>query len=363
MIKRKRAFFVGLCLVITCYSTTVEACGDVLLHAQDGAYINVRSLEFGKTLTSTLRMFSRGEVWQSEAPNQEKGLSWTSKYGYVGIDSVGMDAPFDGLNEKGLSFGFLWMPSSVYQTVPADKTSSALALELLGAWILGNFATVDEVKAAFPQVYVWGKELPQLGMMPPVHVTVHDASGKSLVIEFLDGKQHIYDNPIGVMTNYPNFPWHLDNLRNYVKLFPPTNALPIEMEGINLSQTGEGSGLVGIPGDWTPPSRFVRLAYFKLFATPGKTAADAVNLGEHLFNTVDIPLGGIRSSNNIATDYTQWVVIKDLTNVCFYYRTYENMALRSIDLKALDFNTKNASKAIVIGGPAQPVDMTHMLKP
>jgi hypothetical protein len=92
------------------------------------------------------------------------------------------------------------------------------------------------------------------------------------VIEPLNKGLKIYDNPLGVVTNAPTFDWHMTNLRNYINL-SATNVPAVDMGGITLAQFGQGSGLRGLPGDFTPPSRFVRAVAFSQSAFPSDTAA------------------------------------------------------------------------------------------
>ena len=103
----------------------------------------------------------------------------------------------------------------------------------------------------------------------PVHVVVYDKTGASIVIEPLDGKLKVYDNPLGVITNSPTFDWHMINVRNYVAL-NPRNVPPVTINGTTFRNMGQGSGMLGLPGDFTPPSRFVRASVFSATAIPSK---------------------------------------------------------------------------------------------
>lgn len=316
----------------------VHACTDFLLKAVDGTLINGRSMEFALQLDSNVTLHSRGEKNQGAAPNNQPGLQWTSRYGYICVTTLGLDLPVDGLNEKGLSMGFLWLPGTAYQQVPEGKYEQALAIENAGKWILGNFSTVAEVKEAINDVYIWGHPFKQLNNeIPPLHISLHDLQGNSLVVEFQNGRQKIYENPVNVLTNYPPFDWQLINLGNYVSL-KAANAGPVTLGGLTVNPVGQGSGLFGIPGDWTPPARFVRTVALKALALPAKNATEGVNLAVHLINAVDIPKGDIRVTPNKPEDgdYTQWVVIKDLTNGILYYRTYQDLALHKIDFAKLN---------------------------
>ena len=111
-----------------------------------------------------------------------------------------------------------------------------------------------------------------------MHFVVHDRSGKSVVIEPTDKTLKIFDNPLGVMTNSPTFDWHMTNLRNYINL-TVTNVPPIDLGGVTLAQFGQGSGLRGLPGDFTPPSRFVRAVAFSQSALQADTATQSILAG------------------------------------------------------------------------------------
>jgi choloylglycine hydrolase len=166
---------------------------------------------------------------------------------------------------------------------------------------------------------------------------VHDRSGKALVIEPLDRSLKIYDNPLGVLTNSPTFDWHMTNLRNYVNL-TATNVPPLDLGGIKLAQFGQGSGMRGLPGDFTPPSRFVRAVAFSQSALPSDTATQAVLQAFHILNNFDIPFGAVREVDNgqMHAEATTWTSAADLKNLRWYFRTYDDQSIRSVDLaKAL----------------------------
>jgi choloylglycine hydrolase len=126
-----------------------------------------------------------------------------------------------------------------------------------GNWLLGNFSSVEEVKANFDKVVIVPVVVAQIKQAPPVHFVVHYRAGKSVVIEPIDGGLKIYDDPLRVMANSPTFDWHMTNLSNYINL-SVLNVPPVQLSGLKLAQFGQGSGLHGFPGDYTSPLRFVR---------------------------------------------------------------------------------------------------------
>lgn len=257
--------------------------------------------------------------------------------------------------------GALWFPGAKYQDVLPRETSHVVAIEDFGLWVLGNFATISEVKEGLKGVRIWGHKIPLLGEEPPLHIALHDLQGNSLVIEFINGKVITYDNPAGTLTNYPAFDWHMINLQNYINL-SAINTVPINFRGTVLGPTGQGSGLLGIPGDWTPPSRFVRTTILKQFATIPENGMGAVTLSAHLLNAVDIPHGDIRTkAGSDEGDYTQWCVIKDLTHKVLYYRTYNDLTLRAVDFNKVDIGPNGIKLALSMNINEPVVDMTDEL--
>lgn len=350
--KKLTILFLSLC-------SLAHPCTDFIVQAKDGAWIGGRSLEFGLDLQSIIKIFPRKQQMVTKSPDQKEGLKWTSKYGYVGVTGLGMNFSFEGMNEAGLSFGYLWLPGyTQYPTVAASDMKKALDFIDFGAWALGQFSTIAEVKEALKGVKIWGHVVPPLGV-PPVHAAIHDAQGNSIVVEFIGGEMKVYDNPISVLTNSPTFDWQITNLQNYLNL-DATNAEPYTFRGKTIEFQGQGNGFLGIPGDWTPPSRFVKMATLLRFAAPAANAAEGVNLCEHLLNSVDIPLGEVREKGKETGDYTQWVVVKDLKNKVFYFRSYKDLCLKMIDLKKLDLD-KGSMRSINMNAAKGYVDMTASL--
>ena len=310
----------------------VFACTDFLLESENHDTVVGRSMEFGMDLDSEVIIQPAGGSMQSTVFNGKMGYKWQVQYAYIGLNAFGLDWVVDGMNEAGLSIGALWFPGAVYPSVNQSNVANVIALEDVGDWLLSTCATIEEVKAAISKVQIWAHELPAIHQTPPLHLSLHDRQGKSLAIEFLDGKPSLIDNPVGVLTNAPKLEWHLTNLNNYINLSALQKG-SVSFDGMVLTSQGQGFGMLGLPGDWTPPSRFVRIANFKNFAYPVRTSEQNVNLAFHLLNTVDIPYGLVRSDQKEHFDYTQWVVVKDLVNQMLYIRTYGVMDIRTLDFK------------------------------
>ncbi len=337
------------------------ACTDFRLTAKDGTVLITRSLEFALDLKSELCTSNRNRTFVTTGPDGKPTMVWKTKYGYVFFNGLNVDMTVDGMNEKGLSFEALYLPGFAgYQTIPAGQSSRAIPYLNFGDWVLGNFENVEQVRAALNNVYVFTKKIPQAGdTIFPLHFAIYDATGKGIVIEYVGGKLNVYDNKIGVMTNSPTYDWHITNLENYVHL-RPQNPNPVVKDGMVLGVNGQGFGMIGLPGDISPPSRFVKIATLLQVVSPVNNAVDVLNLAEHVMNNVDIPLGLAREpdSGNITNDITQWVVFKDLTHKTFYYRTYADLTVRGVSLDKIDFSEKAPRLKMSIASPAMIQDLT-----
>ncbi|KWT71074.1 Choloylglycine hydrolase [Hyphomicrobium sulfonivorans] len=350
-------------------STPALACTDVRLMAKDGSAFSSRTMDFGMDLESALLIVPRGNEVVSPAP-KGNGLTWKGKYGYVGMNAFNLSMMADGMNEKGLGFGALYLPGETkYQDVPADGSAKALSNALFGDWVLSNFETVEEVKAALNGVTVWGESMPQFGSFIPLHFTIHDATGKSIVIEYVGGAAKVYDNTVGVLTNSPTYDWHIQNLRNYVYL-SPLNAGPEKIGNVTYTGTGQGSGLYGLPGDPTPPSRFIMAVASSHLAIQPANSAEALTQAQHIMNRVDIPRGMVRdysktTKGTVAGDYTLWTVFRDHANLVYYWKTYDHPNLRAIDLTKIDFSKGQSIRqwAITTSQPAAEMIDSKDLKP
>lgn len=360
-------------------------CTDFLLTATDGSVVNGRSMEYGANLGSQILVGGVGTVKTSTAPKpgggREPGMTWTATYGYVGMNAAGLRDGYgdllknmitDGMNSAGLAISALWLPTST-KYPPVTNSSTALYVADFANWVLGTCRTVGDVVDALGSVQVWCdvdiKSKPYI----PVHFSVHDAdygaNGNSIVIEFLDGNPpSVQGNPVGVMTNEPPFAWHLSNIGNYINL-TATDAPPITVRGpygASYVQNGHGSGMLGLPGDSTPPSRFIRALFEKQFATPPASGADACSLALHLLNTVDIPLGTSRPQDaREGDDYTQWAVVKSLSSTggTFSYRTYDNPTICQVNLAAPNLFSTAREESYPLPAPPSFIDVTAGLTP
>ncbi len=337
-------------LLVPMQSYSCLACTDFAVASKDGNVIVGRSMEWGEDLQSRICFHAKGEKRASTAPGGKPGTpkpgkQWTGKYNYFSLDAYQQDLSLDGLNDQGFAMEMLWYPPAVYQKIDAKDADKAVSIYDLGFYILGNYKSVEEFEHDLPNIQIWGEPSEKWPINPTVHLALHDATGKNLVVEFVDGQVISHDNPNTVLTNAPNFQWHITNLANYITLTPDTPT-PLHVKGSVLSPHGQGGGFIGIPGDWTPPSRFVRTSCMLAYADPAQTTDEGLVLAQHVLNAVDIPKGDIRDQSTGYCDYSQWSVIKDLKNKKLYYRSYKNLNLRCLDLSKFSESEKHAPVAI-----------------
>lgn len=269
-------------------------CTCIRIKAKDASVVIARTMEFGIGLQSKISIFPRGYKFTSSAPENQQGLVWEGKYGFVGMDAMGLPMVSDGINEKGLYVGDLLLPGfAKYQDVPNGQNENALAPLDVAGYLLSSCQNLDEAKEAIKKVFVWEMYVPQLQAVLPLHFAVHDMWGNSAVFEYVDGKLNIEDNPLGVTTNAPYFNWHMLNVRNYVNL--SANNIPeLKLKGEDVVPIGQGSGMLGLPGDATPPSRFIKAVALSQSVLEAENAEEATKNAFHVINNFDIPKGFAR---------------------------------------------------------------------
>lgn len=330
------------------------ACTAVDLVARDGSVIAGRTMEWAYDMQWQLVSQPRGTELTLVAPAALglPALKVTTKHAVVGVSAgiIPGGALLDGQNDAGLSMSGNFLPGfTQYQTVAKDDKEYQSVLTF-GSWALGGFATVAELRAALQTMKVWADDTLPSGPTPPtLHFVFVDRSGAGMVVEYVGGEVRIHDNAAHVLTNAPTYDWHLNNVRNYLSL--TTVGVPNQQVGnVNVTELGQGGGLLGLPGDYTPPSRFVRAAMLRHNVTQPADAGEAAQAVGHILNNVDIPLGIAQfrqQDGTLGSDYTQWVVVKDLTHNRLMIADYANrLNYLSIDLAPLFAQEKPAARLV-----------------
>ena len=328
---------------------SATACTSLIVPTTDGSYVYGRTMEFGIPLKSEMMVSPRNFEFKGVGIDGKpgSGLNWKAKYAVAGLNALGQPIVVDGMNEKGMTGGLLNAPNTaVYQQPTESESKNSIASYQMLTYALSNFANVEEAKKGLAQIFVNSSPEGDYKGIVQVRMTLHDGQGKSIVVEYLDGKLVITDNPIGVMTNDPAFSWHLSNIGNYVNLSPvESNAITIA--GQKFAPPSSGSGLHGLPGDSLSTSRYIRAVSFVASAPKGDSRQQVNNVW-HLMDNFDIPPGSIRlpASNPYGGgaggyEITEWTTVGDAKNLMYYVRTYENPSPQSFDLKKADLDAKD----------------------
>ena len=340
------------------YAAEADACTGISLTAQNGSHVVARTVEWAATpMQCGYVVAPRGHKHQSYTPTGANGLKYDAVYGYVGIYTEYEPFVVEGINETGLSAGLFFFPNygeyAPYNSADNDKTLCDMQFV---SWVLSQFSSIEQVKEALGKI-----DLVTLNhKIGAVHWRIAEPGGRMVVLEVVNGVPHFYENTLGVLTNAPGFPWHMTNLNNYVNLEPgsaPDNNI---MPGITLKALGHGSGMLGLPGDFTAPSRFVRAAFFQTTSPTWETGFDAVVQAFHILNNFDIPIGSQHAKADIPKGLpsaTQFTAATDQTDMRFYYRTAWNSNIRCIDLRSIDFASVRYQSAPLDKTQEQPVEM------
>jgi choloylglycine hydrolase len=329
-----------------------NACTGIMLKAKDNTVVYGRTMEWGAfDLNSRVAIVPRGYSFTGQTPDGFIGRQWKTKYGFVAIDILEKEIFGDAMNEKGLAIGAFYQPGfASYMKYDKAKAADTISAVDLGAYVLGNFATVDEVAGGIKKIRVVGLVLKEIGIEVPLHWMVVDKTGKSIVIEYLNGELQIFDNPLGVITNSPEYHWHMTNLRNHVNL--SAVAMPaMKLEDIDFHPLGAGSGMIGLPGDYTPPSRFVRAVAWTQTARPTETSGETIYEVLRILDGFNLPLGSAEGSGQAnkllegMRSSTIWTSAWDLNEGILYYHTQHNRRVRKLRMTELDFS-KNPDKIV-----------------
>lgn len=288
-----------------------------------------RTMDFHYILDPRLAVFPAGSTWENTL-----GRQLTDRYAVAGISRhfKNLYVLFDGVNEKGLAGGALYFKG--YADFPPFSQQSGKAqvpaLDFLH-YVLGLCASLDDLRELLADITLVGLQDKLTGTVAPLHWIFTDLSGKSLVVEQIKQGVNAYENPVGVLTNSPDFPWQMTNLRSYIGAAPEQTE-QADWGGFRMEPFGQAAGTSVLPGGYTPPARFVRTAFQKLHMVQPETMQEAVIAGFHILEGVTLPNGVVKTANG-TFDYTQYTSMIDLPNKVYYFKTYENPQIIRVDLK------------------------------
>lgn len=256
---------------------------------------------------------------------------WAGKqYALIGMATVVDNYPlfYDATNEKGLSMAGLNFPGNADYKPKLEGKDNVTPFELI-PWILGQCADVAHARKLLQQMNVvkidFSKELP----LSPLHWMISD-SKESITVESVKEGLRVYENPVGVLTNNPPFDMQLFNLNNYMNLSneEPANRFS---EKIPLTVYSRGMGAMGLPGDLSSASRFVKAAFTKLNSVSGDSEEESISQFFHILNAVAQQRGCVRLENG-EYEMTIYSSCCNTDKGIYYYTTYGNSQITGVDM-------------------------------
>jgi len=256
-------------------------------------------------------------------------------FAMIGAAAVADNFPlyFEATNEKGLSAAALNFPQNAHYYTCSENKKNVASFELI-PYLLGRCESVGNVQQLLENVNVinlsFSPELPA----SPLHWLIADKTG-SIVFECTEDGMKIYDNPFDVLTNNPTFDFHLTNINNYMSLHEGSAINRMDPDS-SLSNYSLGMGAMGLPGDFSSASRFVKAVFVKEKSRCGDDEKSAVNQFFHILQSVAMPRGCVMLPSG-DYEYTRYSCCCTDTGV-YYFTTYDSPSIRSVDMNSTDLD-------------------------
>ncbi len=288
-----------------------------------------RTMDFSHDIIPQLYKLPAFYEWSSCLDNR----SMKNKYQIIGLGQEldGIFGLFDGVNEKGVAAAALYFAGyAQYETLSNQSTANSVSSIDFLHFILASCSSVAELPALLKNINIVGVADPVTHTVAPLHWIVTDRSGACAVIESTTKGVELYNNPIGVMANSPDFNWHLTNLRNFM-MTTPTQLEETAWANMQLTPFGQAGGTTTLPGGFTSPERFVRVSYLKSHLPKPIDSQEALTACFHVLESVSIPKGAVITSRN-TFDYTKYTAFINTKTCEYFYKTYDDLTIYSASL-------------------------------
>lgn len=271
-----------------------------------------------------------------------------SHYAMIGMAHVAGDYPlyYDAVNEKGLAMaGLNFVGNAVYQEVEEGRENVA-QFEFI-PWILSKCATVKEARESLNKMNLVGTPFSEQLPTAQLHWIIADEN-EAITVECMKDGMHIYDNPVGVLTNNPPFEQQMFQLNNYIGLSPkqPENRFS---DKLNFNAYSRGMGALGLPGDLSSTSRFVRVAFTKMNSFSGVSEKASISQFFHILGSVDQQRGCCEVADG-KFEITLYTSCCNTNKGIYYYTTYENHQISAVDMFGENLNERELIKYPLIKG-------------
>lgn len=280
--------------------------------------------------------FQYRRVEKVDFGTEAKGAVPGKQYAMIGMATVVDDYPlfYEATNEKGLSMAGLNFPDNAEYKEEVKGKDNVTPFEFI-PWILGQCATVAQARQKLGCINLvkihFSEELP----LAPLHWMISDRE-ESITVESVKEGLRVYDNPVGVLTNNPPFDMQMFNLNNYMNLSneQPKNRFS---EKVNLQTYSRGMGAMGLPGDLSSASRFVRAAFTKLNSVSGASESESISQFFHILGSVAQQRGCVHMGDG-EYEITIYSSCCNTDKGIYYYTTYENSQITGVDMHKEDLD-------------------------
>lgn len=255
------------------------------------------------------------------------GFTLEQHYAMIGMATISDGYPlfYEATNECGLSMAGLNFPGSAVYHAKACGKDNIAPFELI-PWILSQCQSVSQAQELLRRVNVWNLPFSREFPLSPLHWLLSDRQ-ESIVLEPMADGLHAYRNPLGVLTNNPPFPWQMNRLMDFMQL--SVEQARNNFSKLDLKPYSNGMGAMGLPGDFSSASRFVRAAFVK---ENSESAGNDVSQFFHILSSVAMPRGSIRMEDG-RFEITQYSCCCDTKNGIYYYTTYGNSRVTAVQMK------------------------------
>ena len=313
------------------------------------ATYKTKDFYFGRTLDYE---FSYNEEITITPRNYEfkfrnKG-SISNHYAIIGMAYIEENYPlyYDAINEKGLGMAGLNFVGNAYYNEQEEGKDNIAQFEFI-PWILSQCATVKEAKVLIEKINILNVSFNDQLPLAQLHWIIADAES-SITVEAVKEGIKVYDNPVGVLTNNPTFDKQLYALNNYINLSnkSPRNTFATDLK---LQQYSRGMGAIGLPGDLSSTSRFVRVAFTKMNSFSGVSEKASISQFFHILGSVDQQRGCCEVADG-KFEITLYTSCCNTNKGIYYYTTYENHQISAVDMFGENLNEKELIKYPLIKG-------------
>lgn len=304
-------------------------CTAITLTSKSNEVFFGRTMDFSYDIIPKFFIIPRSFQWTN--PLNDTLITDSYKFIGLGQEIDGLLGFFDGVNEMGFAAAALYFAGyAKYESISSENKNSIASINFLH-YILGKCSSINDLPNVLKSIHIVGMEDPITNTVAPLHWIATDKSGRCVIIESTNKGVKIINNPIGVMTNSPDFNWHMTNLRNYMET-SPNQTEKAQWNNFELTPFGQGGGTSPLPGGFTSPERFIRAAYLKTHIPTPSNSSEAINSCFHILESVSIPKGAVITKNN-TYDYTKYTAFINVNTREYFYKTYDDLQIRRKSIK------------------------------